>query len=1713
MSEENVDQAEEIIEEQPEASVPIPPRKRTFFSKRNFFISFSGLVLILFLFGVAIYLSYRFGYFDNYIKTQFINKMDEIGVVFSADVFRIQASPLTLQLKNATFNDKLTGDRLFRVGEANLTLSVKDLYAWQLSRDISIDTTDLQDVEAWVKFDADGKSNFSNIKLIEPQEKSRVNFTYSSIKFSLKEGIVHFGDVSRKINADAKNLVFFLEPENYEVPDEQKRYKYDFTSTDSVVVYDEKPVQPINIKSKGIVDNKGAEITQLSLVSPLGENSLTGTLTDWKSPKYNFNIESNVDLQQVQTFLPNDTFLRGIGNFKGTLTGEGEKYKIDGEITSESLAAANIRLKALQVNASFEMENSMYNANGKAVAEMLTFEDFQIDFPQLVGNIRGTGTDFKWLGELQAAALKSPNLSLGRLYISDAVAEYKDKKLEATLGKARTQSLLLPAVEFTNASGEKLKVSVTDDARNISAPTVRAQDFKTKGFNLHGLTARNLKVNNNNTRTEVNVDSLQAQSGDAKNTKIGGVTANNFHLTREGNSTKIKAATVNAATVNASGAKIGDVRASQVDFQDNGRETTVYTDNVRVAKVETDMAVMGSLNVAGVRLRIVGGRVEGTSGDINAGNVALTKSAIDGGGQMENVRINKPVFLLEPSGRYRITSDMSLGGGVLGSVKLGAARASVVATNDQVELNNLNAGVMEGTVNGNAVIAFNNRNQSRVDADFANLDLAKLLALQGGKVVPIEGQTTGKVNLTFPGTNIKSASGTLTADFAANAGTADRGLVPVNGKLGLRATNGLFDIDYANLNTEKSKFDATGRFDLNGSDSNLNIALNSTDASEIDRIIRVLNVSPDLENQLNSYQAQFAGNLNFTGTLTGNLTDPTITGRAQLDSIVLKGRDMGSLATNVSVSPAMIELTNGKLQQADGGNIAFNVNVPRGGTNNIAVQATLDRVNTGNLLAALPVQDSLPEPLRDFNGQTSGTINLTGLPNNMSGSAQLKSTGGTVAGQSFDSLDANVTFQGTLVNIEKFNAQFGEGFLSAKGTVSTDTKSFNLDVEGKNIQVARVIPLFTKNVADLPAINGTVDLTAKATGTGDDFTTYNINFKGAGQNVTLNQTALGTINFEGVTANQRLNANVTANFENQQQAITATLNFGDPNLPFRAETNFNQTELAPYIALLKPLDTVAVTGKATGRIFVEGNLYTKDANGVGKFTTENLKGNANFTEFGIQVNETPFVATQPLIVSFNPNQIMVESGKFAGAGSNLTIDGAIALNNNATSNLTINGKINLRVFDAFSKDTFFGGLADLSMRVVGTGTDARLTGTASLENSSFSTFVGNERINLTAINGRLLFTSNQVQIDRLDGKLGGGKITASGGAVLSGVKLERFRFDINGKSITAPLMDGFIATADADVEFSGFRVGDTLKTRIAGDVLARRGVYTKDIDLADVISNRRTRSISTGGSSSSTDSFIGIPELDLRIDGRDALIIRNNIADVRASASLRVTGDFQNPVVSGRLTANQGTLFFRNDRYEIQRGFLEFPPDSDSEPIVNIQAETDIQGYQIIVTAVGSLSNTENLSINVRSNPALPQVDVVSLITTGNLSNTGSGIPTLASSGINTAAEVITDSLINDPIRKATDKLFGLNKFEIDPLISGKKLNASARLTVGRQINRNLAITYSTNLSEDQNQVLALEYRVSNRLSFVAQYEQRSLSNVTRNNNNFSFEIRLRRRF
>lgn len=1700
-----------ITPEEPETepkSTGASAKSRRYFTRRNATITAALIAILGVLIALVSIVSYRYGVFDSYIKGQFVAKMADIGIVFDADVFRVTVNPLALELKNATFNDKTSGEKLFFIRDAQLDLAVKNLYAWQLSRDISIDKTRINGAEVWVKFDENGNSNFSNLRLVEDQAGGRVNFKYDSTDFSLTDSVVHFGDLSRKISGDAKNVLFLLSPQNRETPDEQKRYKFDLTTTDSRFVYDENAVEDIDIRASGIADRNGAEISSFELKTPIGESTLTGTLLDWAAPKYNLDITSSVDLTQASSIFRMETELVGVGNFKGKVIGEGETYRVEGEADSQSLRAGGISLKAVNVAATVEGTNSNYEANGTAIAQMLTFDDFRVDFLKMAGNVRGSGTDFTWVGELQAAAAKSTSLTLGGLFLSDARLEYKDRQFRAEAGNGRTQRFAIGDTEFADLRASGLRFSMTDGGIDITSPSAQARVFKTKDYSLQGLTGRNLKVRNREGQTDVNVDGLRSQTAQIKDVELKNVSADQFRFKDLPRSTSVTTTNLRADQLNADGTRIDGLDVPLVNLENTSAGMVVYSDKVRIAKIDTGSAILGSLNIGGVRLTIRQGRIEARSDDIDAGKVAIASSAdLPAGGNLEGVKIYKPVYVLEPSGRYRATADMSIGGGAVGSVSLGSATTKVEMTNDHISLNDLTAQVMDGQLKGQAVIARNARAVSHVSGDFSNLDVGKLLALSVGRVVPIDGQTTGRIDVTFSGTNFRDANGTLNADITANAGTAERGLVPVTGQIRLTGVNGLFNIDAADLRSEKSSLVATGRFDLKDQNSDLGLALRSADANEIDRLIRVLGVSSELEQQLDSMQVQFAGNLTFDGKVTGNLSDPTIDGRASLDSLMLRGREVGAISTDIAVSPLGVELRNGKLADRSGGSATFSVSRPAGGTNNTAVAATLTNINAGNLLAALPID--LPERIRDLNGQTSGTVDIRGLPNNAQGEVNLAAASGIIAGQTFDNLNVKAVFSGTLIELQRGEIKIGAGSFAASGSYDTASAAFNVDLTGKTLPMSLLLA-FVPNNASLPPIVGDVDFAAKATGNYDRPSTYNVDFNGSSPGVMVNDNSLGQVAFKGQTAGQVLTADLTASLDGNPQVINASVNFGNENMPFMVATDFNQSPIVPFLAFIPQAKGLAISGRGTGRIEFGGNLSQIDDAGKRVYSAANLSGTAQFSQLALQIQDTPLSAAEPILIRFNTREIVFEKARFAGGGSNMIIAGTKALTDDGINSLSIDGRVNLNLINLAMKDTFFAGFADTSIRLLGPNSTARLSGTANIVNGSVATFLGSDRFTVDRLKARLIFTSNQVEIEEAIGYLGGGKFTGSGGGTLEGLAVQAFRFSLDGNNVTVPLPKDFITTGDAQLEISGIRrsAADNLQLTIAGRVFARRSIYSKDIDLANLVSGRRDPVLSGGGGS------INAPRFDLVIEGRDALQVRNNIADLTASVSLVLTGDANEPRLSGRITANSGTIFFRKDRYIVQRGVLEFPPDTAIEPVINLQAESEIGGYQVFVNLSGPLKDSELLSATVRSSPALPQADVVSLITTGTLTNTAGGIPTLAQTGINTAAEILTDTIINNPARKATDKLFGLNVFEIDPIISGQDLrNPSARLTVGRQINNKLRVTYSTNLSQDQNQVLALEYRVSNKLSFVAQYEQRSLSNVTRNSDNFSFEVRFRKRF
>ncbi len=1618
--------AEAIANRDAERQHPLTPqgRRRRFLNRRNLIIATTAAAIGVVALIILIFLLYRLGYTDRYVAGQIKDTFAKYGIRAEIKEFHAAFPPNTVEMNGLELFDAQTGEKLGKIDRLVATVRVEDLYAFNLQRNINLQDLKIEGLEAWVTFDEQGRSNFRNIHIPPPEPNRRILFAYSTAHVEIKNGVIHYGDARHEISGEARNLTATVQPDDLNAPAASWMNTVNLSVSNSTFTYDGRAIDNIEVQARGRVNQTRAEIHELVLKSPVAEARLQGTMDDWRALRYQMNITSNVDLTQLSEVLQPGTTLRGTGNFAGVVSGEGDDYKIEGTINSDALAADGVRLQGLNVTANGTGQGKSYNINGRAVAALLTAGDFQLNNVQLVGGVMGTGSDFRWIGELRAAAERSYGTTITGLILQDARAELNDGVLTASSGR------------FTAGS------------------------LTTSGARVNGLTASDLRVRSENDVTTATVSQVKA------------------------------------GTVTSTGAKVNGVTANNVDIVNRDGVTSVVVKQVQVGSTSAGGAEVGSINIAGARLSIRNGRIEGSTADINAGTVKMAD------GHVENVKLARPVFVVEPSGRYRASADLSLGGGMLGQMEMGQASARLVATSSEIQLNDFRADIFRGNASGNARIAIGRGGRSQVAATFKDVEISGPFTAFAGAAVPLSGKASGTVDLTFPGTDFKQASGTLNTQIASDVTAGDEGRVPLSGVVSVRADRGVFQINQVDLQTLATKLNATGSFSFSG-DSDLRVNLNSTDAAELQAVLINSGLLPDVEEQMNTYGIELGGQLAFNGTVRGQLNTPDLDGQFSLGSLLVNGKDLGSLSAGLRMTAAELRVENGKLTERDGGGMQFTLNAPRTGENNTTFEATLDRVNAGNVLALLPSRGSgavVPQSLvTDTQSDVSGQIKISGIPGAMSGNADVRFGPGRLGGEPLESLVARATFSGSRVSIESVDARLAAGHIVANGNYDTTTKAFDFQGRAEGVQLSRLLAL--TNRPGVGTVTGIADFNARISGNlqETDFSNYQITFDGAGRDVVINGRPAGTLALVGRTENKQLNITLTTGLLGPAQTVTARINLGSERLESNVETTLNNADLTTVLGMILPQAGVKLSGRATGTLKASGNLLDED----GYFSAGGLEGSATFSDLNFRIEDVQLTATTPLVVRFSPSEINFEKTRFTGPGTNINLGGTLAVGGEGRQNLSVDGTLNLRVLNGLSPDFFSSGTAEVAIRVTGSYEAPRFNGTASVAGGSIAVLLGNERWTISNLKSIVRFTSNQAQIDSLTGTMGGGRISATGGALIEGFTLSRFLFNIHGDDVTVPFPENFRTTADLDLEIRG----SAREQLVGGVVNVRRTEYTEDIELADLINLRREESIEEGGELEVTRAALFS---DLRVEGRNALVVRNNLADLVGSVSLQINGPVKDPVISGRITATSGTLNFRNDSYEITRALMDLPPRRGADPIINIQGESQIRGYRVTVGLTGPLSQPQAI---VSSEPALPQADVVSLITTGQLASGDTSASVLSQSSLGTATSLLTDALINAPAQRATSRLFGLSRFEINPVIGGRGSTPAARLTLGKRINKDLSVTYSTNVASDPNQILSVEYRVSDRLFFIAQYEQASTRKLTARSNNFSFEIRFRKRF
>ena len=209
------------------------------------------------------------------------------------------------------------------------------------------------------------------------------------------------------------------------------------------------------------------------------------------------------------------------------------------------------------------------------------------------------------------------------------------------------------------------------------------------------------------------------------------------------------------------------------------------------------------------------------------------------------------------------------------------------------------------------------------------------------------------------------------------------------------------------------------------------------------------------------------------------------------------------------------------------------------------------------------------------------------------------------------------------------------------------------------------------------------------------------------------------------------------------------------------------------------------------------------------------------------------------------------------------------------------------------------------------------------------------------------------------------------------------------------------------------------------------------------------------------------------------------------------------PTLTGRVESIDGVLDLQENRYLITRGTVDFVDPVGIEPRIDVQAETELRDYRVILTITGTGSD---IQMAMSSDPPLPQLEIVSLMAGGRTREELAGASNAGA--VPTSEELFQGAaatLVSDLLSERVGSRFGLGSLvRIDPFLVGAENDPAARITISEQVTRDLIVTYSQDLSSNRQEIILIEYFLNNRTSFIASRDETGAVGL---------DIRLRTRF
>jgi hypothetical protein len=989
--------------------------------------------------------------------------------------------------------------------------------------------------------------------------------------------------------------------------------------------------------------------------------------------------------------------------------------------------------------------------------------------------------------------------------------------------------------------------------------------------------------------------------------------------------------------------------------------------------------------------------------------------------------------------------------------------ADLLGTRQRLDVDIRRAGYAGGTVAGDVAVQLAGEQGEAgwpvaLDLEYQDLALQPLVQDQfPGEDLPLVDELAGRVSgtLQYRFRHREPVAGSGFADVRLSGARTEAGRIPISGRAPLTLRDGVVTSDSIRLTAPGQEIQGTGFvLNLDGGNGRFGYRLASQDVG----VLAPLLSEPGEERP---FWLPSQGRGTAQGTV--ELRDGGIRASVVLDlrDAVAPALAADRVSGSFIVSPAAVE--DLRLDMAAGGAVlhltgAVPLEQPGQRPRPLALTLVAERWPVDRLSWFLPEAVSEPGFL---GGRVSGLLDLGGTAENLNGRATAEVNGLTVGGFEMGRAQAEVTFAGERIVVEQGVVRSPAGALLIAGSFNGAAEGggaldFTVDAPALSLDEPPLRDLLGGEIYGRAALGALISGTAERP---------RATVRLAGRDLGLRGRPLGDAG----------TAEVLADWDGQALQASGSLlglvsfEGGGPLTTERADLSFDvRSDRLGTLARLAAPQLADFQGSLLGAAG-----FTAD------FGAGTYQGTLRLDDLRLLYEGRTISNLEPVVAALTPRGLEIRSLYMGEAGteSELFVAGTVGLGGETHETVPLDLRVQSTVsaawIELFAPDLEVAGFLDVLATVRGTLEEPRLNGQGVVRDGRL--VLPDFPQQLENISGPIYFNRDRVQLGGVRARLGRGTLTASGFVVL-GTPLS-YELGVRAENVSFA-WEGFLLRGDADLAVEPSGPGRIIRGAIQLDQAAyRSNVETDLFRLLEGALRRERQQVEQ------VDEALAQTQLNIRIEGDEALLIRNNVADLRGGVELTIRGSLADPAPTGTVFLEPGgKLLYADNEYEIEQAQLTFQNRLD--PYIDLRARTEIRNYDIVLGLSGTL---ERLNPTFSSDAGLADLEVLALLSTGQeLQDEGR----LLLPGERPESDVRASEFLAGQaavaLSQRVNTLFGFDRFQISPLPpeSGRSISG-VQVTVGKRVSRDIFVTVTTNPAASSEYIARLEWQVGRNLVLV----------------------------